>query len=192
AAFPTLRRPVIRSLSNENRKVVEDWFLQCGAKLGPMCPSEEDKFQVARLFYTYKDLNATELSEMPATDLYIHKITLKKDTVPYSAKRQKRWPRDKEWWLNKMVQDGLDCGMYEPTTARGDRLSPWNAAAKLVPRGDDDKWGDEPRITFNYHNVHEDLPGYAMPLMSEIHDFLSNPKHQCFVQLDLKHSYWSI
>ncbi|KAI0997333.1 hypothetical protein K3495_g10852 [Podosphaera aphanis] len=31
-----------------------------------------------------------------------------------------------------------------------------------------------------------------MPLMSEIHDFLCNPKHQCFVQLDLKHSYWPI
>ncbi|KAI0997332.1 hypothetical protein K3495_g10853 [Podosphaera aphanis] len=96
AASPTLRRPVIRSLSNENRKVVKDWFLQCGAKLGPMCPSKEDKFQVARLFYTSKDLSGTELSEIPVMDLYVHKITLIKDTVPYSAKRKKRWPRDKE------------------------------------------------------------------------------------------------
>ncbi|POS81887.1 hypothetical protein EPUL_005662, partial [Erysiphe pulchra] len=85
-------------------------------------------------------------------------------TIPYNSKSQKRWPRDKEWWLSKMIKDGLDCGMYEPTTARGGGLSPWNAAAKLVPKSDNDKWGDEPRIAFNYHNVKEDLPGYVMQL----------------------------
>ncbi|KAI1001568.1 hypothetical protein K3495_g6633 [Podosphaera aphanis] len=123
---------------------------------------------------------------MPATDLYTHKIIIKEGTVPYNARGQKRWPRDKEWWLNKMIQDGLDGGMYESTTARGEGLSPWNAAAKLVPKSDNDKWGDEPRITFNYHNIKEDLPGYIMPLMSDIHDFLSEPRHGCFIQLDLK------
>ncbi len=31
-----------------------------------------------------------------------------------------------------------------------------------------------------------------MPLMSDIHDFLSEPRHGCFIQLDSKNAYWSI
>ncbi|RKF63221.1 hypothetical protein OnM2_027092, partial [Erysiphe neolycopersici] len=69
AAFPTNRRPTIRPLSNDPHEVIVKWFSKCGAVVGPLCPTIEDKFNVARLFYTYKDLNATELSEMAATDL---------------------------------------------------------------------------------------------------------------------------
>ncbi|KHJ31355.1 hypothetical protein EV44_g4040 [Erysiphe necator] len=152
ATFPTNRRPKVRTLSNDPNAVIEKWFSECGAIIGPLC-STENQFAVARLLYTYKDLNTTELSEMPATDLYTHKINLKEGTILYNSRSQKRWPRDKEWWLSKMIQDGLDCGMYEPTTARGGGLSPWNAAVKLVPKSDSDQWGDEPRITFTFSKL---------------------------------------
>ncbi|KAI0995442.1 hypothetical protein K3495_g12736 [Podosphaera aphanis] len=48
------------------------------------------------------------------------------------------------------------------------------------------------RVTFNYHNVREEIPGTFMELMSEIHDYLSLPQHKCFLQMDIKHAYWSI
>ncbi|POS84727.1 hypothetical protein EPUL_005778 [Erysiphe pulchra] len=104
-----------------------------------------------RLLFTYKDINATEISDLPATDLYVHKVKLKDGSKSHNEKSQRRWPRDKLWWLNKSIQEGWDCGIYEPTTARenGKGFSPWNAQANLITKSDQPKWGDEPRITFN-------------------------------------------
>ncbi|POS81699.1 hypothetical protein EPUL_006745, partial [Erysiphe pulchra] len=107
-----------------------------------------------------------DISDLPATDLYVHKVKLKEGIKPHHEKLQRRWPRDKLWWLNKIIQEGWDCGMYEPTTARknGEGFSPWNAQANLTPKSDESKWSDEPRITFNYHFVNEELPAVYMPL----------------------------
>ncbi|KAI1002426.1 hypothetical protein K3495_g5776 [Podosphaera aphanis] len=80
--FPTNRRPIIRKKSDDSREIMEEWFANCGARIGTLCPTKEDEFEVIRLLYTYKDLNATDLSEMPATDLYTHKIIIKEGTVP--------------------------------------------------------------------------------------------------------------
>ncbi|POS81662.1 hypothetical protein EPUL_006802, partial [Erysiphe pulchra] len=42
-----------------------------------MVPDEESRFQLKQLLYTYKDINATEISDLPATDLNVHKVKLK-------------------------------------------------------------------------------------------------------------------
>jgi hypothetical protein len=81
--------------------------------------------------------------------------------------------------------------MYERTTAANSALSDWNAEAVVVPKPGEPE-GGEMRITFNYSNVHEDMPGSCLQLASEVHDYLSDPRHGCFMQFDIKHAYWSI
>ncbi|KAI0993056.1 hypothetical protein K3495_g15128, partial [Podosphaera aphanis] len=190
--FPTLRRPFIRELSETPIDIIKEWFTTCGIKLGTHLTGEVHHNLVLRLMYTYRDLHADKLEDMPPTDLYVHKIKLKAGTKPWNQKKQKRWPADRKWWLHKIVAEGVACHMYEPTLAANGRFSEWNAQAVLVDKTSNPEWGAEPRITFNYRNVKEDLPGARMPLMSTIHEFLDDPKWKFFCQFDFKHSYWSI
>lgn len=97
-SFPTLRRPVLRPLSNESKQVIEAWFNTCMATIGDICSDENSKFQVKRLLYTYRDLDAGSIVNLPATDLYVHKVHLKPGTKPWNRPKQKRWPKDQEWW----------------------------------------------------------------------------------------------
>ncbi|POS82252.1 hypothetical protein EPUL_005966, partial [Erysiphe pulchra] len=190
--FPTTRRPCVRKLPEETIDVINEWFSTCGVKLGSQLIGEINQNLILRLLYTYRDLHADKLEDMPPTDLYVHKIKIKAGTKPWNKRKQKRWPADKKWWLHKIVAEGVACKMYESTIAANGQFSEWNAQAVLVDKTSDPEWGAEPRITFNYRNVKEDLPGARMPLMSTIHEFLDDPKWKFFCQFDFKHSYWSI
>jgi len=72
-------------------------------------------------------------------------------------------------------------------TASG-KLSEWNAPAVVVDKADAGPMG-ECRITFNYRNVKEDLPGCYLELISKTNDYLSHPDHAMFLAFDLKHSH---
>jgi hypothetical protein len=111
---------------------------------------------------------------------------------PYAVAQQRRWPPGKERWFYKIVEDGLACGMFERTITANGKLSDWNAQAVLVDKTDDAGLDDEPRITFNYRNVIEDIPSCHLTLASKVHDYFSHPGHGCFMQLDLKHGYWAV
>ncbi|KAI0991664.1 hypothetical protein K3495_g16523, partial [Podosphaera aphanis] len=143
--FPTQRRPEKLAISDESQEVIDEWFGTSGCKLGTLIPNQKEIDRVKRLLYTYRELNATELSHIPPTDLYEHKVRLRKGTKPYSVKFQRRWPPEKEFWLIKIVKEAMACGMYERTLTANGELSDWNADAVLV-----NKPGQkEPRITFN-------------------------------------------
>ncbi|KAI0992445.1 hypothetical protein K3495_g15740, partial [Podosphaera aphanis] len=186
--FPTQRRPEKLAISDESQEVIDEWFGTSRCKLGTLIPSQKEIDRVKRLLYTYRELNATESSHITPTDLYEHKVRLRKGTKPYSVKFQRRWPPEKEFWLIKIVKEAMACGMYERTLTANGELSDWNADAVLV-----NKPGQkEPRITFNYGNVWEDMPGCYLELMSKVHDYLSNPAHQFYHQFDLKHGYWCV
>ncbi|KAI0995222.1 hypothetical protein K3495_g12960, partial [Podosphaera aphanis] len=187
-AFPTQRRPESLLISADPQEVIDKWFDTTQCKLGSLIPNQKEVDQVKRLLYTYKELNATELSHIPPTDLYEHKVRLRKGTKPHSVKFQRRWPPEKEFWLMKIVKEAMACGIYERTLTANGELSDWNADAVLV-----NKPGQkEPRITFNYRNVWEDMPGCYLELMSKVHDYLSNPSHRFYHQFDLKHGYWCV
>lgn len=132
---------------------------------------------------------------MPATDLYEHNAQLIPGTRPWDAtkKGKKRYSPDKKWWLSHIVQEGINCNMYEYTKVANGHFSEWNAAAVLVDKDrDNPKLGNEPRVTFNYRNVKEILPAIRMPLMAEVHEFLGHPDIKFFCQWDFKHAYWTI
>ena len=168
------------------------WATDLGIVMGNLIPTHEDELRVLQLLYSYRHLNGTNLDSLPSTDLIVHRVRLTPGTLPYSAKGQIRWPPHKEWWLRKIVQDGMMGGIYERTQHANGKLSAWNAQAVIVDKTEDPKPTDEPRITFNYSNVKEDMPGSHMELSSKVHDYLSDPRHKTFFQADIKHGYFSV
>lgn len=188
--LPT-RRPERRPVSDLPMQDIDRWFSSSCVKIGDAI-TEEQKNSLKRLLFTYQDLNSTELEDLPPTDLYVHRVRLKEGTQPFSRVRQRRWPPGKEFWLRKIINEGLKCGMYERTIEANGKLSDWNAQAQIVDKSDNPGEWDEPRITFNYQNVIEEMPGTYLELMSRVHDHLGHPTHKFFHKLDLKHGYWAI
>ena len=139
------------------------------------------------LLYHYRHLNGTDLTDLPCTDLITHRVRIAPGTKPASNTTQKRWPAHTEWWLRKIIQDGIDGGVYELTEPANGRLSRWNARAVIVDKVENPRPEDEPRITFDYSRVTEELPGTYMELSSKVHDNLSDPRHRILFAADLKH-----
>lgn len=192
--FPTDRRVERRPITTEKIDIIEKWFKTTEVVLGPGIPNEVSREKVLRLLYTYRDLNATELQHIPPTDLYEHKVRLKEGTKPFRIRVQKRWPPGHEFWLQRIVKEGLACGMYERTVIANGKLSDWNAAPVLVNKDKSDNpdpWA-EVRVTFDYSHIIEDLPGCYLELMSKTHDYLAQPGHRVYSTFDLKHGYWAI
>lgn len=186
--FPTerrvTRRDIDRSLSKEE---LYEWAEKESLNIGTLVPNEIEKIKVLRLLWTYRDLGAKDLRDIPPTDLVQHRIRLKEGCQVYSS-IQRRFANDKEWWLRTIVKEGIDAGMYERTITANGRLSQWNAAPVLVPKKDQ----EQPRLTFNYHYVFEDQPGSYMELANKVHEFLSVPSHGVFIHFDIKHGYWAV
>ena len=86
------------------------------------------------------------------------------------------------------MSQGMEGGTYELTEPANGRLSEWNARAVVVYKTDNPSPEDEPRITFDYSRVKENLPGTYLELSSKVHDNLSDPCHRCQFAADLKHA----
>ncbi|CAD6500186.1 BgTH12-04289 [Blumeria graminis f. sp. triticale] len=190
--FPTSRRPRSRPLSKAPKEEIDEWFGKVGVKIGTAVGDDFQRDMVKRLLFTYRDINGVELEQLVPTDLYVHRVRIREGTKPFSKVKQKRWPPGKEFWLQKIVNEGLSCGMFEKTMAANGKLSDWNAQAVIVDKSDNPGPWDEPRITFNYQNVKEDMPGCYLELMAKVHDHLSHPSHKFFLKFDVKHGYWNI
>lgn len=191
-AYPS--RPILRPSipSSIAPATLEAWANSIGLTLGPLIPTEAARYQVLALLYHYRHLNGTDLTDLPCTDLVTHRVRITPGTKPASNMYQKRWPARTEWWLRKIIQEGLDGGIYELSEAANGRLSQWNARAVVVDKVDNPTPQDEPRITFDYSRVKEDLPGTYMELSSKVHDNLSDPRHKSLFAADLKHAYLTI
>ncbi len=192
-AFPA-RRVIRGNLPQHPPQDLEAWVSQLGLEpvLGSLITTAEQRLRVLNLLYQYRHLNREDLRDLPCTDLITHRVRIAPGTKPASARSQKRWPTHTEWWLRKLVQDGIEGGVYELTEPANGRLSEWNARAVMVDKVDDPKPTDEPRMTFDYSRVTELLPGSHLELSSKVHDHLSNPRHGCLFSADLKHAYLTI
>lgn len=162
--FPTDRRPYRRSPTPQEEisdKDVEKWFSNCGVYLGPLCP-DSLKNEVMRTFHAYRHLNATTIHDVPQTDLYIHRVRIKPGVEPWNRSKRKNWTIPQKYWLDRLVQDGIEAGMYEPVCATADgRFSDWRSEPVLVVKNryaeNPDPW-EKPRLTFNYRNIDKDHP----------------------------------
>lgn len=153
-----------------------------------MISTPTDRLKVLQLLYQYRHLNGEDLTNLTCTDLIPHRVRITPGTKTFSARFQKRWPQHTEWWLRKLVQDGLLGGVYELTEPTNGRLSEWNARAVMVDKVENPQPSDEPRMTVDYSRVYEDLPGCHLELSSKVHDHLSSPRHGCLFSADLNHA----
>ena len=166
------RRDLDTTLSMDQ---LEQWAKSVEIKLGPLIPDVTSRLKVLQLLHTYRPLNGNDLTDLPCTNLIVHRVCLKEGTKPASVRSQKRWPAHIEWWLRKLVSIGIQGGIYEHTVTANGRFSAWNARAVLVDKVPNPLPTDEPRLTFDYHQVHEDLPSIHMELSARVHDSLSDP-----------------
>lgn len=99
------------------------WTKAVEIKFGPLIPDVASRMKVLQLLYTSRPLNGNDLTDLLCTDLIVHRVCLKKGTKPASVRSQKRWPAHTEWWLRKLVSDGIQGGIYEHTVTAKGRLS---------------------------------------------------------------------
>lgn len=59
----------------------------------------------------------------------------------------------------------------------------------MVDKVENPKPTDEPRMTFNYLKVVEELPWVYIQLTGSYHDYLFNPRYDCYMTPDLKYGY---
>lgn len=187
-------RPVLRYEldSYPPEQELEKLIAGMGVTLGPLIPTKEDRLRVLRLLYKYRHLDATSLADLTCTDVYAHRIKIAPGVKPFSKLNQMRWPLHTEWWMRKLVEDGVKGGIFERTGLLDGRLSPWNALAVMVDKVENPTPQDEPRLTFDYSHVKEELPAVYMELSSRVHDYLSQPAHKTLMQADLKYAYHTV
>lgn len=135
-AFPVNRRVIrLDPDLNVNHSELEFWFTkERFAPLGPLVPDKPARMQVLRLLWTYREIFAEDLQDIPPTDLIYHRVALKEGT-PIHSEKQRRYAGQKQFWLRKIIQEGIDAGMYEKTFHANDRLSGWNAAHDRTEEG---------------------------------------------------------
>lgn len=95
--YPKDTRPEVRVLTDTVQADTDTWFTKTDVKLGELTDAEHD--MITRLLYMYKDLNSIELENLAPTDLYVHRVRLKKATPPFSRLKQRSWPPGKEFWM---------------------------------------------------------------------------------------------
>ncbi|POS81840.1 hypothetical protein EPUL_006710, partial [Erysiphe pulchra] len=188
--YPTTRRPHRRELSSESEDTVNLWFQNSKIEIGPMCP-ESLIPKVKRLLYTYRDLNAVEISDVTPTDIFTHRVRLVPGTKPFRARIRKRWTSNEQFWINKTVSEGLKCGLFERTIEANGKFSDWNANPRPAEKSGTSGPNPELRFAVDYSHIEEQMPGCSLSLTEEVHDYLSFPGHKVFCQFDLKHAYWA-
>ena len=184
--------PVREPLEYPSESALEEWATEVGVEIGDQVPTASDRLRALELLYRYRHLEGTSLADIPVTLFARHRVRPKEGSKPHSAIRQRRLSPLKEKWLHRLIREGMKAGIYEMTLSANGKLSAWNANAVLVDKKENPGPEDEPRLTFNYSQVPEDMPGSYLRLASSVHDFLENPRHNTFCQLDLKHGYFCI
>ncbi len=90
--------------------------------MGEAISNDKAKFDLLKLLWVYQDVEAITLKDIPPTDLITHRIQLKEGTKIHKAKYQKL-SQDCEWWLRRIIEEGIDAGMYERTVTANGRPS---------------------------------------------------------------------
>ena len=98
------------------------WAKEVDLVMSFLIPTEANRFRVLRLVHAYRHLNGSDLTDLPPTDMIVHRVRLASGTKPV-AHAQRKWPSHTEWWLRKLVQDEIKGGVYELAQSVNGRLS---------------------------------------------------------------------
>lgn len=117
--------------------------------IGPGAGAKETE-KVKRLLYTYREINASSLGEVPCTELWIHGARVPRDAIPTADNSVRRYTPEIRNWLNHTVHQGLEIGLFERIVlANNGHLSSWNSHPHLVEKSTESKAArGEYRVTF--------------------------------------------
>ncbi len=187
-SFPTTRRLVRREIKDiPDYEALLAWVKKKRVTLGKTILNDKAKFDLLKLLWVYQDVEAITLKDIPLTDLITHRIQLKEGTKIHKVKYQKL-SHDLEWWLRRIIEEGMDARMYERTVTANGRPSKWNANLVLMYKPSQ----VQSRLTFNYHFIYADIPARQIEAATNVHNLLSIPSHQCLFSTDIKHRYWVV
>ena len=190
--FPV--RLISRSFINSNisKNVLKEWTAFVELVLGSLIFIETNRHKMLCLFYHYRHFNDIDLTNLSCIDLLIHKIRIKSDTKSANIITQKRWSVHIEWWLRKIITDGMKNEIYEFIESANGRLSRWNVKIVVMNKIENSTSKNESKVTFDYSRVNEKLSNSHFELSSKVHDNLSDSRHRCLFAANLKHAYLTI
>jgi len=181
--FLTARRPVDyqRTLAKATEKEVDDWFTTPNITMGAQLKEKEEK-EAKLLLYTWRDAFASQIEEMPVTDLVEHRI-------PVYPGAQPRHTKDKIY--TKEERDWLDANLpqLERAGVIGRSESPWSHRTKFVRKEDGGL-----RMVHVFCPVNEAtmLSSYRMKWIEPVINNLMLSKYSIYFQADAANGFWAV
>ena len=93
----------IRQLVQTPQQQIDDWFYNIGIQLGDMITTEQQRRDVRRLCYTYKDAFVSSLNDIKPTSLVTHHIELDPSIPPPRRAPVIRYSKDKRDFINSII-----------------------------------------------------------------------------------------
>ena len=75
--------------STPDYKTLLAWAKEKGVTLGDAIPIDKAKHDLLRLLWVYQDVEATQLKDIPPTDLITHRIKPRDESKVHNAKHKK-------------------------------------------------------------------------------------------------------
>ena len=140
-----------------------------------------DLDNLIRMLYENLDLFATELADMPGTDIMLHRIDTG-DSPPIRRRSYRHSPADRAE-ISRQVAEMERAGIVEASD------SPWCSPVILVTKKDGSK-----RFVVDYRelNAKTVLSAYPLPLFEEIVDTVSTQRPVLRSSLDLRSGFWQL
>ena len=180
--FPTkrrptsYRRPMISSVSG-----IPAWFAASRIELGPGL-TQVQRQEAERLLYTWKDLFANKVKDMPVTDLLVHRIPVYEGAQPSRAK-DKLYTKEERDWMELNIPKLEEAGII----ARSE--SPWAHCTKFVRKKDG---GLRMVHVFCSINSVTMLSGYPTKRIEPVVNNLMQAKFSSYFQADAANGFWAV
>lgn len=162
-----------REWMKENKELFGD----CIGEIG-----EEQKDEVARVMYTWKDLFVEDVRDMPQTRLVQHRIPTYPGVIPFAARIPLYTPEEEDW-MEENLPPMRDANIISGC------VSPWCAKTKF-PR----KSSGRLRMVHQYIRLNQGtIPmNYPMKRIEPILNRLASEKVKVFFKADAANGYWAV
>jgi len=180
--FPTKRRPAsYRRPIMDSVSGIPTWFATSEIQLGASLTIEQRR-EGEKLLYTWKELFADNIRDMPVTDLVVHRIPVHYGAQPRRAKKKLYTKKERDWLefnLPKLEEaDIIACSE-----------SPWAQRTKFVRKKDG---GLRMVHVFCPINSITMLSGYPTKRIEPVLNNLMQAKFSSYFQADAANGFWAV
>jgi len=180
--YPTERRPAdYRRALISSASGIPTWFKDSGVKLGGQLTAPQ-KEEAEKLLFTWKDLFASNIEEMPVTDLVVHRIPVYPGMQPRRTK-DRIYTREETNWMVKKIPEMEEAGVI------GRSESPWSHRTKFVRKKDGGL-----RIVHVFCPIYQVtiLSSYPMKRIEPLVNNLMRSAFSTYFQADAANGFWAV